>query len=381
MGVHGPAWLPDIPGTIICLLGVIAQYYVLRAFGVSKRLSAWLSASVFVVGLVLGFVAMGHGPKSTLRKHFEDLTGASQLIWSLFCIGTALLLCIFKLLPRRKAQVDAGRRGFLKTSTAAACVIPAAVLGAAVITRKDFHVQEIDIAFPQLPADLNGLRLLQISDIHMGTFFSRTDLARVVDACNNLRPELGFITGDLITDQYDPLDDCLQELRRLKATSGVFGCMGNHEMYARCQRYTKRVAQEMGMDFLRYESRLLRFGTSKLNLMGVDYQRSGMHLPSVGEMRREDAFNLLLSHTPAIFPDAIADRVDLTLSGHTHGGQINLPVAGMNINLVDLVTPYTKGLYRQDHSAVYVNSGLGTIGIPMRIGAPPEITVIRLCNS
>jgi predicted MPP superfamily phosphohydrolase len=190
-----------------------------------------------------------------------------------------------------------------------------------------------------------------------------------------------FITGDLITDHNDPLYACLVELKRLRSGTGIWGCMGNHEMYSRCQNYTKQQAALMGMDFLRYERRVVAFGAARLNLIGVDYQKLGMQLPSVEQMVQPDTFNLLLSHTPVIFPTAAKKGVDLTLAGHTHGGQINLEVAGRNINLVDLVTPYTKGLYRNGHSAVYVNSGLGTIGVPMRIGAPPEITVIRLCNS
>ncbi len=215
----------------------------------------------------------------------------------------------------------------------------------------------------------------------MGTFFTRTDLERVVDATNGLRGDLLFITGDLITDEYDPLDACLRELGRLRSASGIWGCMGNHELYARCQTYTKRQARRLGMDFLRYENRPLRFGNSSLNLMGVDYQRPGMRLPAIDELIRPGSFNVLLSHTPAIFPIAANKGIDLTLSGHTHGGQINLGIGNVNLNIVDFATPFTKGLYREGHSAVYVNSGLGTIGVPIRIGAPPEISVIRLCNS
>jgi predicted MPP superfamily phosphohydrolase len=94
-----------------------------------------------------------------------------------------------------------------------------------------------------------------------------------------------------------------------------------------------------------------------------------------------DAFNLLLSHNPDVFPVAEKQGFQLTVSGHTHGGQINLEVLGRNLNVVDLVTPFTKGTYHINSSSLYVNSGLGTIGVPVRLGSPPEVTLITLCNS
>jgi predicted MPP superfamily phosphohydrolase len=92
-------------------------------------------------------------------------------------------------------------------------------------------------------------------------------------------------------------------------------------------------------------------------------------------------FNLLLSHNPDVFPVAVKQGFDLTISGHTHGGQINIDLLGDNINIADLVTPFTKGGYHLERSSLYVNSGLGTIGVPVRLGAPPEVTLITLCNT
>ncbi len=99
------------------------------------------------------------------------------------------------------------------------------------------------------------------------------------------------------------------------------------------------------------------------------------------ELVEPGVFNLLLSHNPDVFPVAARQGFDLTLAGHTHGGQINLEIAGSNLNIADVTTPYTKGFYQLTNSSLYVNSGLGTIGVPVRIGAPPEITLIRLCDS
>jgi predicted MPP superfamily phosphohydrolase len=136
------------------------------------------------------------------------------------------------------------------------------------------------------------------------------------------------------------------------------------------------------MIFLRRASTELKFGNSRINLVGVDYQRRhAPYLVGVEKFVQPGAFNLLLSHNPDVFPVAANQGFDLTLAGHTHGGQINVEILGENLNPADFITPYTKGLYTKPNSAIYVTSGLGTIGMPVRLGAPPEITLLRLCRS
>jgi hypothetical protein len=158
--------------------------------------------------------------------------------------------------------------------------------------------------------------------------------------------------------------------------------MGNHEIVAHAEHYVERQAARLGMTFLRHQAVKLQFGSETINLVGVDYQRrNGHYLENVEPLVDLSSFNLLLSHNPDVFPVAAAQGFDLTLSGHTHGGQINFEILGNNLNITDFFTPYTKGLYSQPTSSVYVTSGLGTIGMPVRLGAPPEITLIRLCNS
>lgn len=215
----------------------------------------------------------------------------------------------------------------------------------------------------------------------MGTFYTASDLARVVDAGNSLRPDVAFVTGDLITTKYDPLDRCLIELARLRAASGIWGCMGNHEHYSKVEGYADARGRELNIHFLRNEATLLRFGNTRLNLVGVDYQPQQPYLESVSDLIDLHSFNLLLAHTPEVFPEAAARGFDLTLSGHTHGGQLNLQLMGTNLNIAELHTPYTKGLYTLPTSTLYVNSGLGTIGPPVRLGAPAEITLVRLCRA
>ena len=181
---------------------------------------------------------------------------------------------------------------------------PFAVVGyGGFIERLDFRVREVEIPVPGLPADLDGLRLLHLSDIHLSAFLSERDLARVIDSSNELHPHLALVTGDLITTAGDPLDACLRQIARLRTDAGILGCMGNHEFYAQVEAETEHKAGRLGIPFLRGQAKRLQFGSAQLNVAGVDYQRSGRHyLRGAESMVLPGAYNILLSHNPDVFP-------------------------------------------------------------------------------
>lgn len=368
----------DFGGALVCVLGTVAQVFIGRRL----RIPPFLNYPI-ALGILFIYLCDEENMIPAVRRmlpvaYRADWIPALLALWWLCLIWAGIVMLLTHRIPAFRSD----RREFLKRTTAVLCVAPAAVLATAVITRKNFHIKEVNLNFRDLPKDLQGLRLLQLSDIHLGTFFTANDLARVVDESNNLRADLAFITGDLITTRGDPLDRCLLELRLLRSTSGIWGCMGNHERFAEVQDYTQAAARKLDMNFLRHEAASLKFGDHRINIVGVDYQpRHAAYLENVEELISKDSFNLLLSHNPDVFPVAAKKGFDLTLAGHTHGGQINIEILGENLNVADFFTPYTKGLYTSGGSAIYVNSGLGTIGVPVRIGAPPEITLIRLCSS
>jgi uncharacterized protein len=374
LGYPNGVFIADVPSAIVCLLGAFAQIFLGRRL----RIPAPLNYAITTFILLLYFLAREVRISlfwRLLSPVAHEMIPAVIILWS-FCI---CLIAVLVLVRDRIPQFKSERREFLRRSTAALCLTPAAVLTIGVITRKDFQINEVDVLFPDLSKDLHGLRLLQLSDIHLGPFFSQTDLVRVVDTSNNLRADLVFVTGDLITHSWDPLDKCILELRRLRSPNGVWGCMGNHEMYAGVQTYTQLRARQFGMRFLRREAVRLTFGNSTINLVGVDYQSiNDPYLENVESLVSFGSFNLLLSHNPDVFPVAAKKGFDLTLAGHTHGGQINVEILHHNVNLTSFFTPYTKGLYTLPTSSIYVNSGLGTIGVPARLGSPPEITLVTL---
>jgi predicted MPP superfamily phosphohydrolase len=275
---------------------------------------------------------------------------------------------------------DPSRRRLLNATGGALLAAPFAVVGyGAFVERLDFQVREVEIPVPNLPDGLDGLRLLQLSDIHLSAFLSEKDLARVIDSANELRPHLALVTGDLITAAGDPLQACLRQIARLRADAGILGCMGNHEDYARSEDITEREGARLGIPFLRGRAQPLRFGGAVLNVAGVDYQRSGRnYLRGAERLVQPGACNVLLSHNPDVFPVAVEKGYDLTLAGHTHGGQVTVEILHQPINAARFFTPFVYGLYRRGAAAEYVTRGIGTIGIPARIGAPPEIALLRL---
>ena len=279
--------------------------------------------------------------------------------------------------------MDPMRRNALKAGVGAALAAPFAITGFGIIVeRQRFVLKELEIGIPNLPKDLQGLRLVQLTDMHISPFLTVKELARAVDMANEAKAHVTLVTGDLITSPGDPLDACIRELSRLRADAGVFGCMGNHEIYARSEDYTARQAGRYGMRFLRQESQILRFGKASLNLAGVDYQRFGeIYLPDAGGLISSESqtLNVLLSHNPDVFPVAANQGWDLTLAGHTHGGQVTFELLSRQLNIARFFTKYVQGHYKLGGRSIFVSRGLGTVGVPARIGAPPEVAVIKLC--
>lgn len=353
----------------------------------SGRMHTLARAAVFLLDafLVFGYACTWSDPVSRLRIPARPamLIGAGALTY--FMAATAVLVLHSALGVVRKriaADIHPTRRQALNVAGNVLMAAPFAVLGyGALIQRTDFRVRELDVALSGLPPDLDGIRILQLSDIHLSPFLSESELARVIDAALQLRPHLVAVTGDLISSRGDPLDACIRQLARLKADAGVFGCMGNHERYATAEDYTQKAAARVGINFLRSQSQQLRFGNSVLNLVGVDYQslagkqeylRGAEHLVVPGTC------NILLSHNPDVLPVAANQGYNLVLSGHTHGGQVTVEILDQSINPARFLTPYVYGVYRSGAAASYVTRGIGTIGIPARIGAPPEISILRL---
>ena len=270
--------------------------------------------------------------------------------------------------------------------------------------RLRYTVERVDVPVANLPPELDGLRIAQLSDIHIGDYMPPREIARAVAMANELRPDISFVTGDFVSTVGDPLDACISELSRLSAPLGVWGCNGNHEIYAGVEDDAERLFHEKGMHLLRAANAVVEHNGGRFNLLGVDYQRdhmvSGEHtspelmLREIEPLIRRDMPNILLSHNPNSFRRAADLGIELSLAGHTHGGQIKFEIVDHSVSPARLITPFVAGLYHlpmNGHSrmpgivntsspeaVLYVNRGLGTFGFPVRIGVPPEITLLTL---
>ena len=366
------------PGLCLLVLGLGVQVQILRLLWqrITHRRVLIIGALASTVLLVLGYLL-----------EFRLVTRLFPVLWSTWLECAALIetMCLFGLylallLWRRVPEFQPVRRGFLQTVGTGLAIAPLAAAGFGILQRNRFQLSEVEIPIPNLPKDLDGLRIVQITDIHLSPFLSESEFARAVDMANETRAHVALVTGDLISRRGDPLDACLRQLARLRADAGVLGCLGNHEVYTKTEDYVTAEGRRLGIAFLRGEARQLRFGAATLNFAGVDYQRFQSHyLVGAERLTAPGAVNILLSHNPDVFPVAAAKGYDLTIAGHTHGGQVDVEILHQHLNVARYFTPYVRGLYTKGKSSIYVSTGIGTIGVPIRLGAPPEVSLIRLC--
>ena len=196
----------------------------------------------------------------------------------------------------------------------------------------------------------------------------------------NCGADIALVTGDLISSGQDPVDLALKQCARLRADR-ILGCLGNHERYARLEDYVAHAWRRTRDELPSHAGGDSAFRIRRTEFGGVDYQPfedQRSLLSGAESLIRPGAVNILLSHNPDVFPTAARQGWDVTLAGHTHGGQVTVEILNQTLNLARIYTRYVSGFYQQGPATCYVTRGIGTIGIPARIGAPPEITLIRL---
>lgn len=273
------------------------------------------------------------------------------------------------------------RRRFLVTATGLVAVSPFAAAAYGLFNeRLDFEITHVKLPMGLAGTALRGRTIAQISDIHISPYLTASDLRRVVDMVNALNADLIVITGDFVTFKGESQYDCVRELQRLRARTAILGCLGNHEIYTKTEESLTRLCRERDIDILRFEGRSITLGSGYLNIAGVDFLRSGeeQRVQEIRPWMKEGEANLLLSHNPNVFNAIGTMPVQAMLAGHTHGGQMRVEFLDVDLTPAVLITPYIAGMYRRPGQTLYVNRGLGTIGLPIRIGAAPEITLYEL---
>lgn len=276
------------------------------------------------------------------------------------------------------------RRQFLRTSGTAMIAAPLGLtIGATAATAHDYQINRLRLHYPDLPPGLDGFRIVQLSDIHSGIYMTENQMRDIFHLANEQHPGLVAITGDFVDNSVSEIPALYRAIADLKADYGIYGCLGNHDHYASASSVSSALRQR-GVNLLTNNNLTIPVNGESLTLLGVDDIQSGT--PNADRMGQalsnlpEDGFRLLLSHRPDLFDDARKHDIDLTLAGHTHGGQIGINLMGIPLYPIHLFHDYAKGLYEIDRHKLYVNVGIGMVGIPVRL-VRPELTVIELTNT
>lgn len=298
--------------------------------------------------------------------------------------------------PAQKKGPGITRRRFLQAGCALmAGGIATAASGALYSTRLEpswIEIVEVNVRLPGLPPALDSLTIAQLSDLHLGPHVSARDIARAVEMTNALEADLIVVTGDYVYESAAYSAPCAQELAALRAPHGTFAVLGNHDIWTGAEQVAANLSAS-GMDVLRNRALPLTVQGATLWLVGVE--DTGLLAASFGDFRAlwqpaadalarlleaipPDDARILLVHNPdftEMLPEA---RVDLALCGHTHGGQVRLPLLGAPIVPSCFGQKYAGGLVAGPQTTVYVNRGIGVIAPPVRFNCRPEITLLRL---
>lgn len=364
------------------------HYYIARRLildpGVPEPWRTGLLALIAALGLML--VVQPFSDR-LLRPPLSRVVSWPASLWMGFAFLTLVGLAASDLLlwlagsdalAAFEGSGDGARASALRAWVVAGIALAAGILGTVIAMRSPV-LRRVEIALDRWPADLDGFRIVQLSDLHIGPILGRRFASELVERTNALAPDLVAVTGDLVDGGVRQLRDEVAPFSALRARHGVYFVTGNHDHYSGANSWCDELA-EFGFRVLRNERVEVRDGDAAFDLVGVD-DHHGSHLGSDGGEdlpaalagRDPERPAVLLAHDPSTFKRASAECIDLQLSGHTHGGQI-WPFG----HLVRIAIPFVAGRYRRQGSELYVSRGTGFWGPPMRLMQPAEISEIVL---
>jgi uncharacterized protein len=379
-------------------------FYIVVSFGAIKGLLRITSTPnrkkvfwiIFIISLavLISFILLYIWPLTTRNtKEYTMHLIFNALLSIDFVFRLPLALSILIGIPfsvKRKTVIYS--IGFLLSIATASSILYGTLLG-----RKDLVVNQLELAFAGLPKNFDGLKILQISDIHLGGFMNSKELiSKVKTETNKINPDIVLFTGDLVNNFSNELNDWDTIFQEITYKRACYSILGNHDYgnYTNWKNDSSKIEnfnqinsshKSFGFKLLNNEHIQLKLGNDSIFIVGVE---NWGHPPFPQYANLEKAMNgiptqsfkILMTHDPSHWDQLIKHRsdIDLTLSGHTHGMQWGIIKAGITFSLSYFVRNNWGGLYNYNNSYLYVNSGLGTVGIPWRINMPGEITVITL---
>ncbi|MFI5342331.1 MAG: metallophosphoesterase, partial [Candidatus Methylomirabilales bacterium] len=389
-----------LPGLrlIFVALALLAQAYLFarirRAILSSNRSVRFKTRAIGLVAVAMGLIFALNA--YLLFSHLPWLNPpmAAQIglfypvaVWNFGSLFSALLLLLSRVAcslgrmlagalrgraePAASGPGSISRRRLLQAGVGGLAAAPMLLSGyGAAYAGKAYEVQELSVPFGQ------PLRIVQLTDIHAGIYMTQQEIRRYADQVIALQPDLFVLTGDFISNSMAFFPGCVEEMVRVRARYGTFATLGNHEHLWGRPDEIQAIFRQRGISLLNNTHVMIRTERGPFAVAGIDDLQFGQ--PDLeAALRGLDAAvpTLLLSHRPEIFPQAAARGIPLTLAGHWHGGQIKLPLPGGAISMAHLRTPYPEGLYRINASRLYVSRGIGTTFTPVRLNAPPEVTL------
>ncbi len=389
-------WIPII-AIIIANLGIDAALWrwLRRRGGRHCGLKCGLHAALSVAMLALVVTAISIPNR---RVGNPTLVAVMWMLMAYFsvCVPRWVALLLWQL-GRLHCLGRRGRGAVRAAAVAAGVALCGAMWWGALVTPHTVRVERVGFASAKLPASFDGYRVVQISDLHLGTYGTDTTaVSMFVDSVNALKPDLICFTGDLVSRQTSEAEPFRQVLSRLKARHGVMAVLGNHDYDdyrtwpTQAQKEADRKAlvqleRGMGWTVLNNVTRPIGLRGDSIDVIGAEnYGDPPFHtygsLAATHNDLSNGRFKLLLQHNPYEWRADVAGKtpVDLTLSGHTHAMQIMLTIGHRRLSPARLRYREWGGMYAEGSQALYVNIGLGMVAMPMRIGATPEITLITL---
>ena len=379
------------------------------------RILFWGVSSVIFAGFILFMIGIRHVKQAEAYIFAGRLVAAfavfylPKFVFIIFVLIRDIKLVIWgivrwirkKVVKQEKGE-DKGRKmdrsEFLYQMGLVLAAIPfASILYGVTKGKFNYRVIRERISFNHLPKSFRGLKIVQISDIHLGSFNRKFEpIEKAVELINEQEPDLIFFTGDLVNNFAEETEDWAPVLSKMKAKIGKYSILGNHD-YGDYSDWPTPEAKEKNLDAIKAfhkkmgfrlmlnENETIRINDEEISLIGVE-NWGKPPFPQHGDLSKAmegvnpESFKLLMSHDPSHWDAQVLDKtnIDITFSGHTHGMQFGIERIGIKWSPIQYRYPRWGGLYKESKQFLYVNRGFGYIGFPGRVGMPPEITVVEL---
>ncbi|MDI1354075.1 MAG: metallophosphoesterase [bacterium] len=405
---------------IFFALIIIIEFYFLsgvrtfvRDFSVGKRNAVLYTVYAFMsLSFLVGLISLFYPPQNW-NYFFRSVSAVALIILLCKLLGSSFLIIddvirlfrwIFSLFATKQSEVLDASKGitrlkFFSQLAVAFTIIPAIGLMYGIVRGAyKYRVHRVKVPAPNLPPEFDGFKIVQLSDIHVGSFRNDEGLAKAFDIVAKQNADLILFTGDLVNNMTTEVHGYEHQFKRLKAEHGVFSVLGNHDYgdyvtwetpEAKIQNLDdlKKHHADFGWRLLMNEHVAIEKNGAKIALIGIENWGGNMRFPRYGKMKEayegteQYPYKILMSHDPSHWDMQVLldyPEVDLTLSGHTHGMQMGIEIPGFKWSPIKYLYKNWAGLYKQGQQFLYVNRGLGFLGYPGRIGIWPEITVLEL---